>query len=208
MKKKRTLPAVLLIYFLFGIFALSGCGSQPKLSAEETVRAFIDAVRAGDIEKASSYLDDPSVSLTVPQNRLGEAIRQSMKVVSVKENKNDETSSLFTVDVTLQMLDVLQVMSRATMLYLMDTKTDPQKIDPETIQDDQRMAAIYDTILKEDERNPLPVKETLCIFTLREQNGILKIVMDESLANTLEGNIRENLETIRKILRNQQETEQ
>ena len=208
MKMKRTTLTILLILFLLGTFVLSGCSSQPKLSAEETVRAFIDAVRAGDIEKASSYLADPSASLTVPQNRLGEAIRQSMKVVSVKENKNDETFSFFTVDVTLQMLDVLQVMSRATMLYLMDTKADPQKVDPETIQEDQRMAAIYDTLLKADEKNPLPIKETLCIFTLQEQNGILKIVMDESLANTLEGNIRENLETIRKILQNQQETEQ
>ena len=158
MKKYQLNLILVLLVLLF----LPSCSTKTGRSADEAIHGFIEAFSTGDLEQAKSYLANPEYPLTTPQNRLGEVIRKSLKVTEIKVNESDGTSD--SADVMLEMVDVLQIMSRATMLYLIDTRSTPGEIDANAAQEDERMDLIYDSILQEREDDPLPQKIFFALF--------------------------------------------
>ena len=193
----------LILIFLVLLF-LPSCATKTGRNADEAIHGFIEAFSTGDLEQAKSYLANPEYPLTTPQNRLGEVIRKSLKVTEIKVNESDGTSD--SADVMLEMVDVLQIMSRATMLYLIDTRSTPGEIDANAAQEDERMDLIYDSILQEREDDPLPTKNILCIIPLLENNGSMEIVMDENLEAFLNGSLSSHADSINRILENTQDT--
>lgn len=200
MKKYQLNLILVLLVLLF----LPSCSTKSGRSADEAIHGFIEAFSTGDLEQAKSYLANPEYPLTTPQNRLGEVIRKSLKVTEIKVNESDGTSD--SADVMLEMVDVLQIMSRATMLYLIDTRSTPGEIDANAAQEDERMDLIYDSILQEREDDPLPTKNILCIIPLLENNGSMEIVMDENLEAFLNGSLSSHADSINRILENTQDT--
>jgi hypothetical protein len=182
---------------LLAVF-FTGCAKKPELSAEDTVRVFVQAFSAGDLEEARTYLSDKNYPLTQPQNRLGEVIRTSLRVVSVSGDLSAD--GVNPMDVTLEMADSLQIMSRALMLYWFEEQKAAGQDLEIPLQDSSKMTEIYQQILPESESDQLPKVTALYIFPLIISGGQYKIVMDPHLEDQLNGNLTNNLENIYKII--------
>ncbi len=191
MNRKKTLillgavAAVLLIVLLLNLFPLA-----PEPTPEAVIREFFTAVNARDTQKVSQLLvPGADQSFRWPANNLGKAIHENLNVLSV-ENVLGSGDSEFTADVTLETLSVRQVMSRATLLWMISQQeTDGSE--------DQALAEIYNKILSE---KSLPKEVVFCIIKLRQEGNKLRILPDEALESVLDGNLTENLQYIENLM--------
>ncbi len=191
------------VVILMTVCLVTGCANTDKprdQQVQETIRSFIQALNNNDLPKAQSFLAEESLAVAMPVTRLGKAIRENLRIMDVT---NIQGSDFIIADVTLEALDLYQIMSRATLEYFWTSGASEMNL--EMIQTDEALAKIYDTILNEEDASNLPRRTVLGIFTLVNEKGIYKILLDESLQNVLNGNLLEAAEKIQQILKREKE---
>lgn len=194
MSKKSLILLFIIITIMAGaVYVLNLTTAEPVLTPEDTVRKFFAAVNTHNLEEASDYLADGSDPIQQPGNALGRAIHENLKVIIV-ENVMDMGNSDFIADISLETLDVRQIMSRAMMQLLVRQQGEIQN---ELKDEDQILSEIYDTILAGES---LPKKEEFCILKMQRKGDNLKIIPDDSLQKILEGNLTESLEFIDSLI--------
>ena len=193
--KKRSIRLLWALISIIGIVLIIFMVQKKADNPEAIVRKFFEAIRTNQLQDASNYLMTDDFQLKEPANALGNAIRSNIQIIKIEPIASSDNSG-YTADVTLEVLDVRQIMSRATlqMLILRQEKTDQEELDA-----DRDLSAIYDAILED---GSLPKKQTICRLTLAKEHGRLKILPNEALQKILDGEITENLKYIEMMMNN------
>lgn len=193
--KKRFFRLLWVLILIIGVVLMIYLAQKKADNPEAVIRKFFDAIRTNQLQEVSNYLITDDFQVEEPANALGNAIRSNIQIIKIDSIVSSDNAG-YTADVTLEVLDVRQIMSRATlqMMLLSQGKTDQEKFDA-----DRELSAIYDAILGS---GSLPKKQTFCNLTLEKKNGRLKILPNESLQKILDGEMSENLQFIETIMKN------
>lgn len=196
MNSKKIIIRLFLVLFSVAAIALISIMAQRNTNnSEKTIRDFFESIRNNRLVEASGFLLTGDFQIKQPGNALGNAIRSNIQILKIEPIASLDNSG-YTADVTLEVLDVRQIMSRATLQLLLLRQGNMAQ---ENFDEDEALSEIYGAIL---EAGTLPKKQTGCILTLKKENGRLKLVPDESLQKILDGEMSENLDSIKSIMEN------
>ncbi len=196
MNSKKIIIRLFLVLFSVAAIALISIMAQRNTNnSEKTIRDFFESIRNNRLVEASGFLLTGDFQIKKPGNALGNAIRSNIQILKIEPIASLDNSG-YTADVTLEVLDVRQIMSRATLQLLLLRQGNMAQ---ENFDEDEALSEIYGAIL---EAGTLPKKQTGCILTLKKENGRLKLVPDESLQKILDGEMSENLDSIKSIMEN------
>ena len=175
-KERRILLGFLIAGLILGTIAAVIVHNAVKAPDADEVMAlmqrFTGYLNAGDIQHAAELLT-PSTRelLKSPANALGEAVYKGLKVKTVDHVYNEEGST-YSADVTFTGPDTFLIMAKAAEIA---ASRETEDLDP-----------IYDEILA---RTDLPEIDSFCVVRMERIGGTLLIAADETLINTLEGNV-------------------
>ena len=173
------LAAGLILALIAGVYVYQTHKAPSREEIEGLLTDFTEKIASGDPAGARELLTEESRGLLRdPGTTLGKTIYRELKLKSV-ENILTEGGEIYTADVVLTTPDTLKIMAGAGILFAERVTEDGPAEDP-----DQLMSDIYDEILSRDD---LPMIDHFCVVRVMVQNGKLRIGMDETLQQVIEG---------------------
>lgn len=193
---------IILICFCVGLicavwaFFIGRSAVSPKESPEAVIQNFFTAVSKGNLNEARKFLiPGEEKVLRDPVSTLSQSTFANLKVETIGNTVHSGDGTII-VDVTLQRLNTKQIMNKAAFLMIDEMMLQSQTAVPEISEPDKVMNDIYEEILSQGD---LPTESVLCLTTLKEIDHEWKIIPDDLFIRTIEGNLQENINSIRTL---------
>ncbi|MBE3586528.1 MAG: DUF4878 domain-containing protein [Thermoanaerobacter sp.] len=176
-----------LVAIAISLLILAGCSTTPPKSV---VESFLSAIQAGDIEKASTYIDKGNKTLTSElapaEDKFGEEFgKKILSRVKYEIKKQEISGDTAKVTATITSLDLVRIVTKA-MSDIMPMAFAAAFSD----QSEEGMNAMFEQyLINSISDTNAPTTTTDVIINLKKVDGKWLIVPDDNLLNSLTGNI-------------------
>jgi len=182
----KKLGSIMLVFVL--MFSLVGCGaSSMKETPEQAVKSALDAVKGGDSEKSSTYLDYNKLIKKSNQNAKGGLILRKLEYKVISSSTSGNTA---TVETKITNIDMNKIMSEyiGQVLNMAFAKN---KDTTDTTSKDKMGTMLEDLINRTDNKT---VTKTVKIKLTKDKND-WKINLDDELKSALLGGLKSSSTT-------------
>jgi len=188
----------LLIFILLGLAGGLLCGiivydlNNDRLSGQvdSIIREFFLQISEGNLTKAEKCLRAADQGdLERPNTALGEAVYRELRLLSI-ENISRMENDQWSAEVIVQFPDTLIIMGKVMELL-------PESfLKADETEQNMMLESVYEALLA---REDLPMVKQYIKVKLTQEEGSPRVVFDEQLRSAIEGNIRENWNTLQNL---------
>ena len=180
--KRNLIKKIALILVLVLAMCLSACGGQKK-EIEEAVTGLMTALKAGDMQKAGTFIDAGGLEISDIDSLDGgdqvlEAVFSQLECKVLSSEKKGSDEAVVTAEITT--LDLTAILGQSTMTVLQEFAMG--EIQEEDI--DRRTEEIFKEAIEKD--NLATVTNETQIL-LKKTNAGWKVVADKTFQNAISG---------------------
>ena len=198
MRKQRKILSLILVVVMV-VACLAACGMSPEKQAEKAVSSCFDAMKAGDLETAQTYIQDDEELLekgesgdSAINSAMLEAVFEKLDYKILSSTKVDDAT--VTVKAEISNVDMKPVFTefftQALQYTFSNLTADPQPTEEEV---NQKMEEIFNSCISKEGLET--VTKEVDIQVVKNDAGWV-IDADEKLANALLGGLWDVLEEL------------